>query len=915
MDSIGSLSRMEEINSGLLAKENTIVKQFVPSSKDPSASNDTSLSLPIIPVMEGYSDLQDTSLLQANDVLLDNQLKLLEENTSNGGKAKLTEIPAKSSKENAVENEQLQPPLVDRSFEHSFETDPQSEYRTAASPNSSRAQSDWATPKSTTSLSKEFKQEANAEGGSSLSDLSIPWSQDFATRSSPIKQILRTDESQIQDLSSVYFPGALGRNYLSEKSAERTNERRACATATLITPTEVISSNTLVGNASPMKEVLDASCHMDRVHSERTSLLLSRLQSAQEMYTQLQKELELERVRSQNAREELNLERKRSEEKSKVYSQEMEHVRNLVLHLNEQTARRNQQRSLQHISLPVNNIVGNVKGLQSTDDESENEKKEDGACLKSDLEKFQETCVKADDSRSITDISGYEMMGKKGERHDLQTTLQEQLKDLRMAIERSEGEKVRYECQVQDLDEKHYSVKLQLEEAEREKESMREQIDALNQQIATINTKTESLSEETQKQDCHELSGVKEGQSNAVDRRNQDGSTDLKSANVFNDVVHSSEEFLSMQKRLHEAKEAEDASSMEIVRLQEYAGRLESGLERQNEELSNLKKSFATLQQENKNLLTSIAESDHTRELNAERDNDKSYVKKKEYDELMDLAEQMQARIDLSQNERADERKRVTSLEKELSNRGITIVNLEKLNGRLEEDNLNLGIALSSKQQELSYLKRLGSKPLSSQTPRSIIKNRIAVRDLVMQSRTPITLKKENTEGEKTARAFPLTGLTTNETLKGVDDTQENYLPPLRKGPSHLKATRRKTIDGKPIVEKSLSKGPIESSDIENELSIQTSPASKAMPPPPFQVRTNHAKVRQNNSNLLRSSEATKSNGLESIPNKHASSSSTFSGGPYSSITGSRHSTSSMSSSISAIRGPMELSELTSSHN
>lgn len=775
MDSISSLPKVETINSEGNSRDNTAKRS---ATNDTSIVSDASLSLLNLPMMEGYSDLHDASLLQEDDATKQDQLP---------------------SNDYAVPGP-------------SFDSDFHSEYKTATSPSSTRidvsAHSDWATPKSRMSsderdekVSETFAVKLDPE--TSFSDLSIPWSQ-HAALPSPVTQNLQLDVSQMQDMSSVYFPGSLGRSVLSKNSPQKIEEEKSITMAPLTASSELAASTSLADKFSPFGEILDVSTNMDRVHTERTAMLLSRLHNAQEMYAQMQKELESERSASQKARDELALEKKKANEKSEEHSQEMEHVRSLVAHLTEQSLRRKKEDSVLKSSLLGSNDANNSLNSKDQSKEMSQQVGEADAHSMSEQEGPQTKDDKAELSGSSpaeADKSEADVKDAEKEDKERDGVLQSQLDKMKRLIEKSSEEKSQYEARIQDLDEMHYSVKLQLEEAEKDKDSMREQLDSLNEQLSTLIQEKEALLEDAQKRD--------------------------------------------------------------------------------------------------------IANQHHL---------DEQYVAKKDHDELLDLAEQMQARIDMIQNERTDERKRVTSLEKELSNRGITIANLEKMHERLEEENLNLGIALSSKQQELSLLKRLGTKPLSSQTPRSTIRNRLAVRDLVMQSRTPITLKKDNSEGENTAKALPLQDLTTNQTIKSIDDTHINDLPPLRKGPSHLRATRRKTIDGKPLLEDELSNDPARQSKNKTERSITSSPASKAMPPPPI-TRKSQSNNRSSTSNVFESSRTMDNSRTGSISNKVMKSSSAFGGGPRSSIAGSRYSTSSMSSSISAIRGPMDLSELTSSHN
>lgn len=850
MDSIGSLPKVAGRES-----EDDTARHSV--QNEISIASDVSLPLLNPSMMEGYSDLQDTSLLHEDD-----------------GHA------------------QHQSPSIDIAISaRSFDSDYQSDYKSAISPSSTRmdasAHSDWATPKSRMSSIEDEENNLEAfivKSGheTSISDLSIPWSQQQTAllSSSSNAQILQRDASQLQDMSSVYFPGALGRN-ISMESPQKESEKNV----PLIDPLPIEST-------SPFGEILDVSCNMDRVHTERTTMLLTRLQNAQEMYAQLQKEFESERIASQKARDELAFEKQKAKEKAEEHSQEMEHVRSLVAHLNEQSLRRKKEDSVLQTS-----IVNQPR---------EQGKKVDAHLIDEEEENKQVNKVKNDTSGSIAhaELSEVDAVNTIKEIDNQEDDLQLRFAEMKQLLETSEAEKAQYEARIQDLDEMHYSFKVQLEEAEKDRDAMREEVNSLNQQMAAINEENGILQQESQNRDSLL---TKEAQITPSETEKIAESSLMHKEN-HDTLRDTSQDISIIRTRLQEAKEAEQESRLETARLQEYADRLESDLDKQKEEILEMQQSYAALQQENENLLSSLAESDLAREKSAEK-----YIAKKDHDELLDLAEQMQARIDMIQKERTDERKRVTSLEKELSNRGITIANLEKLHERLEEENLNLGIALSSKQQELSLLKRLGTKPLSSQTPRSTIRNRLAVRDLVMQSRTPIALKKQDIEGENTAKALPLQDLTTNQTLKSVDDTQENELPLLQKGPSHLRATRRKTIDGRPLLEDRISQGSIKQPNGNDDRTISTSPASKAMPPPP--MRTARKSQSSNRSSTFERNEVLDSSKTGSISNRVMKSSSAFGGGPRSSIAGSRYSTSSMSSSISAIRGPMDLSELTSSHN
>lgn len=887
VDSIASLPQIKARDAESESKDYTAKYS---ERNDASIVSDVSLSLLNLPTMEGYSDLHDTSLLQDEDDIKSQLIHSVDYVT-----------PGRS-----------------------FDSDYQSEYKTAASPSSTRndasAHSDWATPKSRMSSLEDDENDPETfavKSGpeASFSDLSIPWPQN-ASLPSPAKQNIQFDVSQMQDMSSVYFPGSLGRSLLSQKSSQKANEKDSSMVAASLISPETTKSMSPIENASPFGEILDVSSNMDRVHTERTTMLLSRLNSAQEMYTQLQKELESERIISQNARDELALERKRAKEKSEEHSQEMEHVRSLVAHLNEQSLRRKKGDSEANVDLPGSNAVNDSMELKGESKETTHEKNE-GDGEQEDLH-ANEVEANVSGSSARAEQSTFDVASTKKEEDDRKGALQSQLDEMERLMQKSQEEKAQFEARIQDLDEMHYSVKLQLEEAEKDRDSMREQLDSLNQQMTSIIQEKEILIEEAEKRENaqKDISELKEVSQSQIDAPKVEETSRVHDENTVKDT---SQELSTIRSRLQEVIEAEQESKLEAARLQEYAGRLESALEKQKEEILEMRQSFTDLQQENENLVASLAESDLARERSAEeQDLDKRYVAKRDHDELLDLAEQMQARIDMIQKERTDERKRVTSLEKELSNRGITIANLEKLHERLEEDNLNLGIALSSKQQELSLLKRLGTKTPISQTPRqtpgSTIRNRLAVRDLIMQSRTPVTLRKQNAEGENTAKALPLQDLTTNQTLKSVDDTQDHTLPPLQKGPSHLRATRRKTIDGRALLEDRTLDDRTEQPNGKNERSISTSPATKAMPPPPT-ARKSQSHSRSSTSNMLESSRTSNSSRMGSITNRPMRSSSAFGGGPRSSIAGSRYSTSSMSSSISAIRGPMDLSELTSSHN
>lgn len=127
------------------------------------------------------------------------------------------------------------------------------------------------------------------------------------------------------------------------------------------------------------------------------------------------------------------------------------------------------------------------------------------------------------------------------------------------------------------------------------------------------------------------------------------------------------------------------------------------------------------------------------------------------------------SRLAMVEDELKKSESRVRALEKEVSDRGLSLVKLQKAKRRLEQDNVHFSIALSAKQQELSLVKRNGRR--QSSTPRN---------DATIVSNT-LTALTALPEGQST------------DPNCMVDESGES-LPPLQQGPV-LGKFRRKTME------------------------------------------------------------------------------------------------------------------------
>ncbi|KAN0065555.1 hypothetical protein ACQY0O_001392 [Thecaphora frezii] len=158
---------------------------------------------------------------------------------------------------------------------------------------------------------------------------------------------------------------------------------------------------------------------------------------------------------------------------------------------------------------------------------------------------------------------------------------------------------------------------------------------------------------------------------------------------------------------------------------------------------------------------------------------------------------------------------RLSKLEHEVADRGLTIVKLTKAKEKLEEENTNYGIALSAKQLELSMLKRNARIALgeAASTPRAGAAHSNVVTSASRTATTATTGAQRSVLGALSSNAVatsavrPLGGgssgaVRRDERSKSTEEDAEAAVEAitLQKGPAALKATRRRTLDPATVI-------------------------------------------------------------------------------------------------------------------
>lgn len=612
---------------------------------------------------------------------------------------------------------------------------------------------------------------------------------------------------------------------------------------------------------SIINEIIRESDELDQVHSERSQVLLQWIQQAEEESEETQHLLTMERERANAA------------------LQEAEAAQSSLLRMKEEANQVEAKRSerLLEVEKLAAKLQAQLEGKTDLGEESQ---------------ASQENAALIEREKRLAELEG-ELHSQKKELERMQDAQRETEAQLQREQMQREEEKQRQEGRLEEMKE-HY------EDREQEKEtayrSLQLQLEAIENSREVKEGDEEEERIDLHRQLLESRDEQKALQDALISAQKQIGALQGEEYKDSEVLQRARSEVAELQRQLKEAHTALQAS-----REGEESARLRSvesdkkchDLGRQlDEERAKWVKKHEQMESENDNLLQSLAEAEeHRRGMEDDflRKRDVALEESKAREEqAFSLAEEMQGRLEKVEAKLQAMTTRTTMLEHEVGDRGLQIVKLEKAKDRLEEDNLNYSIALSSKQQELSLLKRNTNRSQRN-TPASAVSaaaprlSAFTARTSSVQSRNPL------------------------REIQAVDES-ENSLAPLQSGPTNTKTMRRKTMDvNTPSARTVTSSARVVGS------TARAARSSIAMPPPPSTVKMQRSTVSPD--------EGTKSTRLSSQSSSQASqrSSSGISASLRSSDVHSRRSSSSsmtlqmrpsLSASIMASEGPMDISEL-----
>lgn len=503
-----------------------------------------------------------------------------------------------------------------------------------------------------------------------------------------------------------------------------------------------------------LDEVLREAEELDQLHSERSEVLLSRVKQAEDDLEMTRRLLHLEKERSTKATEEAEAARARLQ-KMKEEAQRVESQQSKRMHdLEELTSRLDDQLDKQRETSIVTD--GQMKEGATQELEEKIALLERQLEQKSDEKERARKAQEESDNR-IQDIAlDHKQVMKEKEK------LQTELDDVR----RSYNEyKQQSDAAYLSLQEKHRS---EADPREYDADNGEEEIQNLQRQL------TESKEEQKALQDA------------LVSAQKQIGSLQGDDYQDKEALACTTDELAAIQRQLGQVQSALVVSQQELQAVKDEREALVkdySELKDINQrEKAHWQKKHEQMVNENDNLLQSLVEAEEHRiamenDVSNKRESNLLESRQRE-EEAINLAQEMQSRLERVESRLEAMTIRTSMLEHEVGDRGIQLMRLEKAKERLEEDNLNYSIALSSKQQELSLLKRNTNRSQRN-TPASIIHGKLgsSQRPSIASSRTLLSSVRR-----------PL-----GETQAG--DESASSLAPLQSGPLNVKTMRRKTMD------------------------------------------------------------------------------------------------------------------------
>ncbi|UZJ54216.1 hypothetical protein CBS101457_003536 [Exobasidium rhododendri] len=526
-----------------------------------------------------------------------------------------------------------------------------------------------------------------------------------------------------------------------------------------------------------IEDVLRDTMNLDEAHSKRSDLLLKRMRLAEEESIQIRQLLEAEQVTASRAISEAEAVR------ATMLTMKAEHER-------EGFERKSRLGELEKLVMKLHRQLDSqeirTEGGEASSDQVE-EQVEDGRQSVAAILESTELLEEQVNSISTSSIQWREGKREMEERIEcIKRDFESQLEDREEAQSSLQSEFEAYKTSQEDA-----IVSLQRQLTEREEER-------LGLQSALISA---------QKQIGHLQGETTRGEGDdAGDAERHDGLLSLRD-----------DEIEALRMKLRGSEERWEALTRENeMKSQE----LEESKKERIEERMMLQKKNEQLEEENDNLLQNLAEAEEHR-----RAMEEELISKKEVavgqsrvrEERASLvAEEMQIQLKEAQGKVEKMTARVTVLEREVGDRGLQIAKLEKAKDRLEEDNMNYSIALSSKQQELSLLKRTNLRSQRN-TPTSAISNR-----------TEMSRRIAPTTAQQSSQYLPFSssrGLTSE--MRSNADESVSVNSSLQTGPFRSTLTRRKTMD----VETPSARTRVSSARVVGSRASQGR-TSLAMPPP-----------------------------------------------------------------------------------